>query len=102
MSKLSDFWNYMCEQGLRLPLAFDPVNKMPSITLLFAHITFILASVSTIALHFKPTLFIPTCTSIIFWVIATVLYMLRKISKAKFDLQSKSFDLENDDDSKKP
>lgn len=92
MKKLWEKWSLI---GLRWPYLHDPVSKQPSVTLLFPYITFIIAVISLILLHIWPSMLIATGMSIFMWSIATVFYMLRKLSKAKFDLENKSFELDN-------
>lgn len=94
MSKIFELFKKMSIPGLYLPFAFNAVNGQPSVTLLFAHITFILAAISTIVLHFKTDLIIATTTSIIFWVLAVIFYRLGKLDSAKIDLSKKSIELE--------
>lgn len=96
LSWLSNKWKQWSDTGLRFPFAYDPVRNKPSVTLLFPYITFVLAVLSTIALHFKASLAIASWTSIGFWIIATVLYMMRHLTRAKFDLDDKSIELDND------
>lgn len=88
-------WKKWCEEGLRWPYLHDPVSKKPSVSLMFPYITFIMAMVSVICLHFWPSMVLATWTSIGFWIIATVFYMIRKINKAKFSLEEKSFEIAN-------
>ena len=92
MKKLWDKW---CNEGLRWPYLHDPITKKPSITLLFPYITFVIAMISLIFLHFFPSVIIATSASIIVWAMAVVFYMLRKLSKAKFSLEDRSFELDN-------
>jgi len=92
---LKQFWVDGSVKGWHFPFAFDPRTQKPSITLLFPYITFVLSVISVIALHFKPTLIIATTTTLVFWAVSVVFYMLRKLSKAKFDLDDKSFELES-------
>lgn len=95
MDKLSKLWKEMCVNGIHLPYAHDPVSGKPSITLLFPYITFVLSVISLVLLHIKPSLIVATTTTLIFWGISVVFYMLRKLSKAKFDLDDKSFELDS-------
>jgi len=88
--------------GVKLPFAYDPTTDKPSITLFFPYASFVVALASVIALHFYPTLLPATTISIIFWVLATVLYMVRKINKAKFDLSDKSIEIEGGDEPTPP
>jgi hypothetical protein len=82
---IANKWNQWCDVGLKLPFMHDPVTKSPSITLIFPYITFGLSIASVITLHFKPQLTVACWTTLGFWVLATALYMLRKITKLKFD-----------------
>lgn len=95
MTWLKNLWVKWSETGVRVPFVMSGTQKKPSITLTFAYLTFAIACASITALHFSASLAIATWTSIGFWVIATVLYMMRSISKAKFDLDDKSIDLES-------
>ena len=92
---LKDLWVKASDEGMRLPFLHDPVTKKPSITLFFPYVTFSMAFVSTILLHIWPTLILATLTSIIFWIVAVVFYQIRKLHKAKFDLDDKSFELDS-------
>jgi len=99
---MGKLWEKWCKEGLRWPYLHDPVSKKPSVTLLFPYITFVIAAISTILLHFWPSLLLATGTSIIFWAMATVFYMLRKLSKAKFSLESRSFELDSGSSTEEP
>lgn len=84
-------------KGMKLPFVHDATSNKPSVTLFFPYASFGVALCSVIALHFKQDLFVPTCVSILFWVISTVLYMIRKLNKAKFDLTAKSIEIDGGD-----
>jgi hypothetical protein len=99
---MKELWKKWCEEGLRWPYLHDPVSKKASVTLLFPYITFVIAVFSVIALHIWPNMILATGTSLLFWMVATIFYMLRKLSKAKFDLDSKSFELESKEESVSP
>jgi amino acid permease len=88
---------FACENGLRIPLAYDAASKAPSVTLLFAYITFIIACISVIANHVYDGLFVATATSVCFWVIAYVIYRMRKLDKMKINLEEKSIELDGED-----
>lgn len=83
--------------GIPFFYAFDGSTGLPSITLLFAYVTFILAVCSTIALHFKTDLVVATSTSIVFWLLAFIFYRLRKLDKVKFNFAEKSFELDSEE-----
>lgn len=97
---IKDLYNKSAEVGLKLPFVYDGATKQPSITLMFAYITFILALVSTILLHIFDNLLTATVTSICFWVIAYVLYRIRKLDKAKIDLDDRSIEFSGDGEEK--
>ena len=93
-----DQWS---KTGIAWPFIIDPVHKHPNPALLFVCITFSLAIVSVIALHFKLDIIIATLTSLMFWVVAMIFYVIGPLKKAKFDLDDKSVELENDDEQDK-
>lgn len=97
MKWLSDKWKQWSEFGIRLPFAHDPTTEKPSVTLLFPYVTFVVAVISTICLHFWPSMLMATATSIMFWIVAVVLYLLRKISRATFNLKDKSIGLDSEE-----
>lgn len=91
-------WKRWSEEGIRVPFAFDGVTKLPSVTLFFMYIANLLAILSLIYLHIRSDAFIATCMTVLYAVINTVLYLMRKLQSAKFDLDDKSFELEAGDD----
>lgn len=97
MDKIKSFFKFASEQGLRLPFVYDAVSGKPSVTLLFTYITFILAMTSVIAFHFVDSLLSPAITSISFFALCTVFYLLRRLTKFKVDLDDRSIDLEGED-----
>lgn len=100
MSRITEFFKSANENGLHFPLARDPVSGQASVTMFFLYLANMMAIGSLIYLHIKGDPFIATCMSVLYAVISTVLYMMRKISKAKFDLKDKSFDLDAGTDEK--
>jgi len=99
MNKLFKLWEKWSTKGLHFPYAHDPVSKKPSITLMFPYITFVTSVISLILLHIWPSLIIATSVSIFFWAISVVFYMLRKLSKAKIDLNDQTIDLDSGENS---
>lgn len=83
-------------QGIPLPQAYDPVSKEASFRLLCAYISFVTAFVSVVCLHFFHVE-IATFTSIGFFTLCMVFYMLKKLSKASVDLDKRSINLESDE-----
>lgn len=75
----------------------DPITKKPSITLMFPYFSFILMMVGLGLLLKENTLYGAIGAGIV-WLLATILYLLRKLTKAKVDLDDKSIELENEDD----
>lgn len=92
---MKELWKKWCEQGIRWPYLHDPVSGKPSITIMFPYITFAIAVISIVLLHIWPSMIVATATSIVMWAVATVFYMLRKLNKAKFDLENRSFELDS-------
>lgn len=96
--KLKNFFKKASREGLHFPFVYNPKTKTPSVTLLFAYITFVLALVSSIALHFYLSLLTATIASITFWVLAVIFYRLNKLDSVKFNLKDQSFELDADDE----
>lgn len=82
-------------EGLKVPHAHDAANNKPSVRLLFAYLSFVAALVSVVVLHISPSLLSATWTAIGFYVICTVLYMLKDVVKAKVDLDDKEVSFES-------
>jgi hypothetical protein len=86
------------KEGIYLPVMHDASTAKASATLFFMYIANLLAIVSLIWLHFQNDAFVATVTTAIYSVVWTVLYMMRRIQKAKFDLDDKEFELEGEDE----
>jgi hypothetical protein len=85
-------------EGMHMPVMFDASTGKASATLFFMYIANTLALCSLIWLHFRGDPFVATITTAIYSIVWTVLYMMRRIQKAKFDLDDRSIDLEADDE----
>lgn len=97
MSKFNDFFERANKIGLNVPLAHDSTKGQPSVTLFFMYLANVMAIFSLIYLHLRADAFVANCMTLLYAVISTVLYMMRKLQSAKFDLDDKSFELESDD-----
>lgn len=95
LEKLKELINKAAESGLKFPFAYDPVQKQPSVTLLFVYITFIMAATSSIALNFTESTLTASLVAICFWALAFIFYRLRRLDKVKIDLDDRSIELEN-------
>lgn len=91
-------WN---KPGIKVPMAHDSTTDQPSVTLLIMYASNLLAILSLIYLHIKGDAFVATSATCIYAVICTVLYMMRKLQHAKFDLKDESFSLDSGDDNQK-
>jgi hypothetical protein len=98
VSKIKALLSKWCLSGLKLPFAHDPLTGKPSVTLLFLYITFVIASGSVIALHFKVSDIPATFTSIMFWSLAMIFYRLRKIDEAGINLKTGQVDVRDTED----
>lgn len=98
MKKIFETWKRWSHEGMRWPFLHDPVTGKPSITLLFPYITFVLALTSIVLLHLWPSMVIASTFSLVFWAMATIFYMIRKLNKAKFNLEDRSFELDGGND----
>lgn len=98
--KIIDLFKKSGESGVRLPFVFDATTGKPSITVFFPYATFIVALLGSIVLFFNQKFFVAEMTAIGFWALSTVLYMIRRITRAKFDLKDKSVELSSEDEAK--
>ena len=97
MQKLKEIWTAWCTTGIHWPYLFDPTTNQPSITLGLLYITSLLMIGSLIGLHIKDDLLTATLTSIMVWILAYVMYRLRKLDSFKINLEEKSIELDGDD-----
>jgi len=95
--KLS-FWS---NNGIRFLYAFDATTGQPSVTLFFSYVTFWLAICGSVAVYFKSDLLFASINSIVFWILAFVMYRIRHLDKFKLDLDDRSLELSGDDDEQK-
>lgn len=95
IKELLEKWN---QEGLPLPMAKDSAQNKPSATLLFAYISFFLASFLITYLFFKGENTTATTLAITMAITYTILYMIRALHKAKIDLDNKSIDLESEEE----
>jgi hypothetical protein len=91
---LSDKLEQWSKVGIKAPFFHDPTTDKPSITLMFPYVSFTLLIISSIALHFFPSLIIASLFMAMIWIASTVFYMIRKINKAKIDFDDKQLELE--------
>ena len=97
-NSIRKWWVGVSNKGMHFPFIHDPRSKKPSITLLFAYLSFAMAFISIILLHIWVHLVIATVTSILFWAMAVIFYRLRNLDKAKIDFDDKSIELEGNED----
>lgn len=91
-----------CKKGINVPFAHDPVEGAPSVTLLFFYVGFLLASsviaassiYLLIAQKFMEATFMPT----VLLGLGFVFYRMHKLDKFKFDLSTRSFELDAGDE----
>ena len=85
--------------GFKVPQAQDIQAKEASFRLWCASISFHLALCSIMALHFWD-ISKATWTAIVFFALCMVFYMLKKLTKAKIDLDDGEFELSDDSEKK--
>lgn len=94
---IKEFFKEASEHGLNFPYANDATNKVPSVTLFFAYLTFILGYVGVVCLMIKD-IYLGSVMGLVFWATSVIFYLLRKLSHAKIDLDDKSIDLQSSDE----
>lgn len=99
-TKIFKFFFDECEtKGVSVPLMYDPVADRASITILFPYVSFWATAISLVFLHVFPNVWPATLGCGMLWLLSTVLYMIRKLSKAKFDLNSKTIEFDSEPES---
>ena len=86
-------------KDIGFPFAIDKATGRPSVTLFFAYVAFIISLVAVGYLLYKDVLAGTTAALMLFFGCA-VLYKMRNLDKMKFDLQNRSFELEDTPDTK--
>lgn len=95
------FFDEWEEKGVSVPLMYDPVADRASLTILFPYISFWLTVGSLIGLHFVPAMWPASVGCGMLWLVSTILYMIRKLSKAKIDFDDKTLELDSGEESPK-
>lgn len=95
MGKIHEIIERWSTVGIKLPYAYDSAKKTPSITLFILYIATLCLLGSLTWLHFDKSLAIATGMTMSWWALAYVFYLMRSLSKAKFDLQSRSIELDS-------
>lgn len=95
------FYTKWSEEGLRLPSSYDPVSKLPSVTLFFSYISFFIMVISLIGLHFYKQFLEATIISVFVWILSVVFYRLRELDKISLNVKTGSIGIEDDNLSQK-
>lgn len=77
-------------------MAHDVITNKPSITLFFPYVAFIISVIAVILLIKENTLY-GTIAAIGMWIVALVLYLMRRINKAKLDINDGEIEFEGGD-----
>lgn len=95
--KFNDWLIENRDYGISLPLAYDPVSQKASFTLLVAWVGFWISAIGNIILWFRADIVTAALINILFSGLMIVFYLIRSITKAKFDIENKSFELSNNE-----
>lgn len=101
LENLKKFFEFSAKTGIFMPAAYDRVSRGPSIALLLTHLSSYIAMGSIIYLITQDALQ-GTVASIIYATIMITFYLIRRLTGAKFDLDDKSFTLENNSETTIP
>lgn len=96
LDKIKQIFEFSSKNGLFLPSAYDADKGGPSVSLLFSHIANLVAIFSIIYLVIKDTT-TGTIAAMIYASLMIVFYLMRRLTKVKFDLDDKEIDLENNE-----
>lgn len=100
--QLKKILEFSSKNGLYFPSAYDQKARGPSVSLFFAYISFIMTNV-LIILYSVENLAQAVIMSMICTFMYLVFYLIRKLSKVKFDLDDKEIELDSGpEDTTKP
>lgn len=95
LTNIKEFFKFAAKTGLYLPTAYDHVSRGPSVSLFLTHVSSYVAIAAIIYLICDDVL-AGTISAIIYATLMITFYLMRRLTKAKFDLDDKSFELENE------
>lgn len=102
VDKLKNLISELLSGGIKVPMIYDHHTDGPSIIISFPYIAFVVV-VYTIMQLAESNILYATVAALTLWLLATVLYIMRKLTKAKFDVDDQSIDLESEpEDDKTP
>jgi hypothetical protein len=93
LNNIKDFFEFASKNGIYLISAYDQAQKGPSVSLFFAHVSFWVTTIITICLACK-NLESGAIAAMLQGALMLVFYLIRALTKAKFNLKDKSLDLE--------
>lgn len=97
LQTIRQWYNRKAKEGIDFFYANDKTTGKPSITLFMAYVSFMSALCAGIYSVFFPSTLLGTFALMAFAIVYTILYMIRSLNKAKFDLDDKSFEVSNDE-----
>lgn len=97
INKLIQILKHSSTEGSYFPSAYDADKKAPSVTLYFAHLANFISIASICILVYRDTLS-GTIAAIIYSVITMVLYLMRRVTGFKADLDDRSIEIEGEDE----
>lgn len=92
--KIKQILEFSSKNGWYLPSAYDQSSQGPNIALLYSHLTFCLTFVFCMLLGYDGKFLTAAVTSMIFWVVATVFFLIKRLKTFKADLDDKSIELD--------
>lgn len=87
------------EEGIKFPMAYDGTTGKPSVTLLFAYISYIIAASIVIYLTVKDQI-AGSAAALMFFFGCLIMYRVRHLDKLRVDFDDKSIDIEDNTSSK--
>lgn len=95
--RIKQILEFGSKKGFYFPSAYDAVNKLPSSSLLFSHISF-MVSIGAIVYLCYQEIDKGVYAAMIFSGMNMVFYLMRRIGKFKIDADDKSIELESETD----
>lgn len=99
LTNIKEFFKFAAKTGIYFPAAYDQASRGPSVSLFMTHLSSYVAIAAIIYLICNDAL-AGTISAMIYATLMITFYLMRRLTKAKFDLDDKSIELENNEQDK--
>lgn len=99
--KLKNWLNKLHDPGIKFPMACDTQNDVPSSTLFFTYISFVVASVAVVVLILNNPLYGAIGAGVLY-ILSLVFYLMRRVSVFRVDIKDGELELNSEPNQQQP